>query len=128
MINFISHDMIYTIIITIGLILFDVLSGLLSAMIRGELQSHNMREGGLHKLMLLLAISFGIFLDYAMSVVDIGINVPVGRFICIYIIIMEICSIIENINKGFPNLIPAPVLKIFNTEKEKLVNKEHEQE
>lgn len=124
MISFITREMIYTIVITFGLIIFDILSGLLSAMIRGEFQSHIMREGGLHKLMLVLAISFGIFLDYAMSVVDLGINVPVGRFICIYIIIMEICSIIENINKGFPNLIPKPVLKIFNTEKDKLVETE----
>lgn len=121
---FVTKEMIYIIVITIGLIIFDILSGLLSAMIKGTFESHIMREGGLHKLMLLLAISFGIFLDYSLKVVDIGVNVPVGRFICIYIIIMEICSIIENINKGFPNLIPAPILKIFNTEKEKLEKKE----
>lgn len=114
----IEQSLIHLVIVAVAMISFDVVTGVVSAFATGTFKSSIMRQGGWHKLMLLVAVAFGVFLDVAQKMVDLGISVPAGSCICGYIILMEICSNIENINKGFPGAIPAPILKLFNTAKE----------
>lgn len=112
------EDLIRIVFVALVLIAFDVVTGIVSAFATGTFKSSIMREGGWHKLTLVLAIGFGVFLNYAQTIVDIGVNIPVGNGICFYVILMECCSIIENINRGFPGAIPASILKAFNTAKD----------
>ena len=114
----ISQGLIQMVIVAVVMICFDVITGVVSAFATGTFKSSIMRQGGWHKLMLLIAVAFGVFLDVAQQMVDLGVSIPAGSCICGYIILMEICSNIENINKGFPGAIPAPILKLFNTAKE----------
>ena len=111
----VSTELIKMCAIAMGFICFDVVTGVVSAFATGTFKSAIMRQGGWHKLMLLVALAFGVFLDVAQQAVSLGVNIPAGQGICIYIILMEICSNIENINKGFPGAIPEAVLKLFNT-------------
>lgn len=101
------------IVAAVMLILFDVLSGLISAWVTGTFKSGIMREGGKHKLMLVLAIAFGVILDYAQQIATLGFSVPATTIICGYICIMEVLSCIENINKGFPGALPKKLTDIL---------------
>lgn len=93
---------------------FDIVSGVLSALITGTFKSSTMRVGGMHKLFLLVVIAFGYALDYAQILVDMGFSIPCLSSICLYITFMEICSIFENIEKGFPGALPRKLVNTLN--------------
>lgn len=97
------------IVVAFGFILFDIVSGVIGALVRGDFESKKMREGGKHKLFLLIVLSFGVFLDLAQSYVELGINLPCNTTICGYIAIMEILSIVENIKITFPDALPKAI-------------------
>ena len=95
-------------------IVFDVVTGVLQAFINGTFDSKKMRQGGLHKLCLLVTMAFGVALDYSQMLVELGFEFPCLKTIAGYITFMEILSCIENINLGFPNLLPKSLVSILN--------------
>lgn len=92
------------IIILLCFILFDIVTGWIKAISRGEYNSAVMRLGMWHKLAEILACGFCIFCDYALP--QINFILPVSLFNCIlvYIAVMEITSIVENLGQTFPEL------------------------
>ncbi len=102
------------ILVTLIFILFDIITGVMQALITGTFESRKMRKGGLRKLCLLVVIGFGVVLDYSQTLVDLGFNVPCQSWICAYISLMEIMSIVENINLAFPNALPKGLTKMLN--------------
>lgn len=102
------------IIVTLIFIVFDVLTGVLQALINGTFQSRVMRKGGLHKLALMIVLAFGVALDYSQTLVDLGFEFPCLKAIAAYISLMEIMSIVENINLAFPNALPKSLVNVLN--------------
>lgn len=95
-------------------ITFDVVTGVLQAFINGTFDSKKMRQGGLHKICLLVTLAFGVALDYTQTLVELGFEFPCLKSIAGYITFMEILSCIENLNLAFPNLLPKSLVKILN--------------
>lgn len=95
-------------------IVFDVVTGVLQALINGTFESKIMRKGGLHKICLLTTLAFGVALDYSQTLVELGFEFPCLKAIAGYITFMEILSCIENLNLAFPNLLPQSLVKILN--------------
>lgn len=102
------------IIVAFIFILCDIFTGVVSALTTGSFKSGVMREGGLHKFMLLTVIVFGVVLDIAQYMVDLGFSIPATTAICGYITLMEIMSCIENIDKGFPGALPKILTKTLS--------------
>ena len=102
------------IIVALIFILFDIITGVISAFITGTFKSAIMREGGAHKLMLISVIAFGVLLDVSQYMVDLGFQIPATTAICGYITLMEIMSCIENINRGFPNALPKALINALS--------------
>ena len=100
-------------IITALFILLDMVTGLIKAFKEKEYTSTIMREGLYHKVGSVLCVGFGVLVDYAQSLVDIGISVPVAISVCAYIIIMEIGSITENVCKINPEIMPEKLKAYF---------------
>lgn len=74
--------------------LSDVLTGFIQAVINNNLDSKIMRQGLLHKVLIILLVILSF-------VVDKAFNLPiVSKIVCIYIIIMETISIFENLTKA----------------------------
>ena len=72
----------------------DIISGYIQAIINHNVDSSIMREGLLHKILIILIILMA-------CVTDVTFNLSiVTKFISIYIIIMEVTSILENLNKA----------------------------
>ena len=101
------------IIVTLIFITFDVITGVLQALINGTFKSHIMRKGGYRKLCLLVVIAFGVALDYSQTLVDLGFAFPCLKMIACYITFMEIMSIIENINLAFPHALPKALIDVL---------------
>lgn len=73
---------------------FDILTGYIQALINKNVDSKVMREGLLHKCLLIIAIIIGYIVEFAF-----GIK-AVAQIITVYICIMEIMSILENLKKA----------------------------
>ena len=84
-------------IIVLGFIAFDVVTGLIKAGYNGNYNSAIMRQGGFHKSMEVMAMAVAYFVEYAIVYINIGVDVPAVLAVTVYICIMELISILENI-------------------------------
>lgn len=85
-------------------IAFDILFGLLQSVTNQNFQSLVMRKGLFHKLGEMLCYCFGVVCDTALPLVEISLPFSLATAITIYIVVMEIGSILENVSKLSPEL------------------------
>lgn len=108
-------------LLTTIFIVFDFITGSFLALKEHNFNSSVMRQGLYHKVGSLLTMCLGGAIDLAQKYIDLGYNIPVATGICAYLILMEIGSILENIGKINPNIIPEQIKKRFqklnNTDK-----------
>lgn len=100
------------IIVVLVFILVDVLVGLAKAFANGNYKSALMREGLYHKLGEILAVGFGVLCEELFPYAGITIGVPIVTSICVYIILMETGSIVENLSEISPALASL-LTKVF---------------
>lgn len=100
-------------IIVAVFIIFDIITGLLKAFKQKEYNSTVMRQGLYHKCGSVVCVLFGTLIDYTQKYIDIGVSIPVLKAICVYIILMEITSIIENICLLNPDIMPEKLTQYF---------------
>lgn len=79
---------------TLFFMLGDIISGVVSAIILHNLDSQKMREGLLRKVLLILIVLLSFIVGSAFNLTFIS------KTVCIYIIIMETISILENVKKA----------------------------
>lgn len=105
--------------IVCAFVLLDVVSGLAAAIKNKELSSSVMHEGLYNKLgevlLLVVAMFVGSILDIP-PFTQLGIPPEVMYLVALYITVMELISILENICKLNPNLPIAKILAIFDIE------------
>lgn len=94
-------------------VLLDMVSGLIKAFKEKAYSSSIMREGLFHKSGSLICVVFGVLVDYAQTYIDIGVNLPIAHTICVYIVLMEIGSIIENVCAINPEIMPDKLKGYF---------------
>jgi phage-related holin len=85
-------------------ILLDIITGTLTALKTRTWSSTKMREGGFHKMAIILFIALAVLCDYAQAYIDLGFNIPLTKCVIVYVCIMEIGSCAETIGKMCPML------------------------
>lgn len=110
-------------IVSLCFIAFDIVTGLLKAIYKGKINSTILREGLFHKISELLVVIGSGLLEYGTSYVNIGVNLPLVESVTVYICLIEIASIIENICEMNPKLA-----KFFKPYLEKIKNMNDEKE
>lgn len=95
------------------MIVLDIVAGFSSAVTRGEVDSRILREGLMHKLALILAYALAIALEYENTILDLGIDVPIVMGVAAYIVVMEACSVYENIRSINPDFAFTSFDEIF---------------
>lgn len=74
--------------------LCDVLTGFIQAVINKDVDSQVMRNGLLHKVLIIIIILLSF-------VADLSLNLSlVSKIVCGYVILMETTSILENLKKA----------------------------
>lgn len=96
------------------LVLIDYITGVVNAIMHGELSSKTMREGLGHKFTYLAVICVALIVEYGSDYINLGIELPVFIPVCAGICMTEITSIIENCVKINPELSSSNILNIFN--------------
>ena len=91
-------NIIWQILAPIIFSLADVLSGFVQAVINKNVDSSKMRSGLLHKVLIILIVILSFIADITFSLSFLS------KIVCIYVIIMETMSILENLKKAGINL------------------------
>lgn len=122
-----GHGILFLLVVLA--VIFDLITGMLAAVISGEgLSSGKARKGFLKKIVLLVALCFGTFLDVMIPWAAGYIGVPVfetmlfSAMICAYICITESISIVENIYKSNGHALPSWIQKILTQAKDAIEN------
>lgn len=110
------HELIVIGIVFI-LVLIDYITGIVNAIMHGELSSERMRQGLGHKFAYLVVICVALIVEYGSSYINLGIELPVFIPVCVSICVIEITSIIENCMKINPELSNSNILNIFNIDR-----------
>ena len=109
-------------VIVLGFIVFDVLTGFIKGIAKEGINSTALRQGLFHKLSEILAVAGSAGLDYVVKYLELGVNVPLVESVSVYICVMELVSIIENICAINPQLT-----KFFKPYLEKLKGEKDEE-
>lgn len=121
-----------TIIVLVSIaIVFDILTGLVGAASAGEqISSSRARKGFWGKIAELFALAFGIYMDYfvpsLVQLIAVGVEFksPFGLIVGCYIVLNELISIVENIAKAKPDIIPTWIIKLLIKSKDEIDKKE----
>ena len=120
------------IILVFILIVLDVISGLVSALMNKTIDSSVMRRGLWHKASYIVVIILAIALEWAVSVggpsLGIGLDLPIIVPTCIYLGLTEISSIGDNLSQIDPSLRSAPVFSVLGRVNPPEDNKEEQDE
>lgn len=115
-------------LIVIGIVfllaLVDYITGVVNAIMHGELSSKKMRQGLGHKFAYLAIICVALIVEYGSDYINLGIGLPVFTPVCVGICLIEITSIIENCVKINPELSKSNILNIFKVDKKENDSKE----
>lgn len=91
----------------------DYITGIVGAIMHHNLSSTKMREGLGHKFAYFCVFFIAWFIDFEMQHIDIGFHSALTPIITVGIVLIELSSIIENIDKINPKLTQAEFMKIF---------------
>lgn len=108
------HELI-TISIVFLLALIDYVTGVVNAIMHGELSSEKMRQGLGHKFAYLAVICVALIVEYGSDYINFGIELPVFIPVCTGVCLIEITSIMENCAKINPELSKSNILNIFQS-------------
>ncbi len=106
------------------LVLIDYVTGVVNAIMHGELSSEKMRQGLGHKFAYLVIICVALIVEYGSDYINLGIELPVFIPVCAGICLTEITSIVENCVKTNPELSSSNILNIFNINEKENNDKE----
>lgn len=94
-------------------IITDYVTGIVRAIMQGNLSSTKMRRGLGYKFTYLCVFFIAWFIDFEMEHIDIGFHSALTPIVTTGIVLIELSSIIENIGKINPELTQAGFMKVF---------------
>lgn len=118
-----DHELIVIGIVFL-LVLVDYITGVVNAIMHGELSSERMRQGLGHKFAYLAIICAALIVEYGSDYINLGIELPIFMPVCAGICLIEITSITENCAKINPELSKSNILNILKVDKKESDSKE----
>lgn len=98
------YDYSIKLIIILAFVVSDIISGLLKAFANEGYNSTKMRQGLLHKMGELLCFLFCVLCDLTLPRLDICLPFSIASGVTVYLVFMEIGSIVENVGLLNPEL------------------------
>lgn len=111
-------ETVYPIIIALIFHVMDFITGLVQGFKNKEIQSSKMRDGLFKKIGYFCCYALAYLIDYYGHFVGIDLGIKVLPVIIAYAVLTECVSIIENISKINPDLLPEKLLSLFQLEDE----------
>lgn len=92
----------------------DIVVGFVGAVKNKALVSSKLRDGMFKKLGFICAYGLAFIIDNYGAIVGLDLGVKLLPIMCGYTVITEITSIIENISKINPDILPDKLKKLFD--------------
>lgn len=100
-------------IVTASAMLLDVATGFAAALKTGTVKSGKMREGLWHKAGFVGMIAAGFLLEHGAAIADLGVGIPATAAACVWVVMTEAVSILENLCVLNPAIADSPLGKVF---------------
>lgn len=107
----------YPIIIALIFNLFDLISGLISAVKNKDLQSAKLRDGLFKKVGFIMCYVLAYIVDDYGTFIGLNLGVSILPIIVLYTCTTELVSILENISKINSDLLPEKLMELFHISK-----------
>lgn len=92
----------------------DLVTGIVGAIKDGEqIKSSKLRDGLFKKVGFIFCYALGVAINYAETFLTLPFGVDLVPVLCTYAIITEVVSIIENISKINPDLLPDKLKELI---------------
>lgn len=92
----------------------DLVTGIFGAIRDGDqIKSSKLRDGLFKKVGFIFCYALGIAINYAESYLTLPFDMDLVPVICTYAIITEVVSIVENISKINPDILPDKLKKLI---------------
>ena len=93
----------------------DIVTGFAGAVVTGTISSTKMREGIGHKAMLVMLVVLAVLVQtFSLHIGDMGWSIPLIVPVCVYIVVMEVTSVVENCVAAYPDLKDTPLVRLFD--------------
>lgn len=92
----------------------DLITGIVGAIRNDEqIKSSKLRDGLFKKVGFVFCYALGVLINYAENLFTLPFDVDLVPVICTYAVITEVVSIIENISKINPDLLPDKLKELI---------------
>lgn len=92
----------------------DLITGIVGAIRNGEqIKSSKLRDGLFKKVGFICCYMLGVAINYAENFITLPFCVELVPVICTYTIITEVVSIVENISKINPDILPDKLKELI---------------
>lgn len=98
----------------------DIVSGIIAGIKNKDIQSSKLRDGLFKKVGFIFCYLLAWIVDNYGSMIGFQISVQILPIIVLYVCTTELVSIIENICKINPDLIPSKIMEMFHIKKEQI--------
>ena len=112
-------EQFYPIMIALVFNAVDIITGVISALKNKDIESNKLRDGLFKKVGFILCYFVAWLVDTQGDIIGFHIDVSILPILIIYVCTTELVSILENICKINPDLLPDKLMQIFH-----LTNKE----
>lgn len=100
--------------LAVSFMLMDVLTGFIGSIITHTFSSSKMREGLGHKALLLCIIAMAVMLEIGGEHIEgLGFTAVTVPVVCVYIVVMEVGSVLENVCTAYPELRDTQLFMLF---------------
>lgn len=111
-------EQFYPIFCALAFNLVDLLTGIVSAIKDKEIKSSRLRDGLFKKVGFILCYAVAWGIDAYGYLVGFNPGVPILPVVVLYACTTELVSILENISKINPDLLPDKLMEMFHVSKE----------
>lgn len=107
-------EQFYPIIIALVFNALDLITGILSAVKNKDIQSAKLRDGLFKKVGFILCYFVAWLVDTQGTRIGFHFGIPILPIIILYVCTTELVSILENICKINPDILPEKLMELFN--------------
>lgn len=107
-------EQFYPIIIALVLNALDLITGIITAVKNKDIQSSKLRDGLFKKIGFILCYFVAWLIDTEGSMIGFSLRTPILPIIILYACTTELVSILENICKINPDIIPEKLMELFH--------------
>ena len=104
----------YPIVVALVFNVLDLLTGIVTAVKNKDIQSSKLRDGLFKKVGFILCYVVAYLIDNEGYLIGFQIEVTILPAVILYTCSTELVSIIENIHKLNPDIIPEKLLELFH--------------